>query len=117
MKVLGIDLAMRDLIFSCDALASTVAAEFLKPTPGPGLSVYVNRDIDGNGTVSLSIGYWDPKTRSKNWYKPYIVSSPTGITVLIKNFQEGGFLNSHFNKTYSITANSKYMDIIYFFVP
>ena len=103
LKVVDANRIMRDLNFTCDASASTVAAAFLSPAPGPGLSVYVGKNLISADVIKFTIGYSDSKTVRRNWYKPSIVSLPSGVIVTITTLQEGGFFNSHFNSTYYVT--------------
>lgn len=103
LKVVDAARIMRDLNFTCDASAGDVAAAFAISTPGPNLSIYVGRSISQIGVIKYTIGYSDFRTLKRNWYKPSIVSLPTGVTLTISTLQEGGYLNSHFNSTYYVT--------------
>ena len=89
--------------FNCDASATAITTSF-GAAGGPNTTVIVNQY--GNfqyGSANYSIGYSDRRTIGKNWYRPIIMSAPTGVHVTINTLQEGGYLNSHYNATYSVT--------------
>ena len=96
-------LYIHDLNFSCDASADNLTSAFRRPSSGPGLSLTITKTNKANGVVQFQIGCSDVKTISLQWYKPSVVSVPTGVTVSISTLQEGGYHNSHFNSTYFIT--------------
>ena len=103
MKVVSAERSLRDLTFACDASAENITGEFARTYPGANLTVAVNKKVSSTGIVKLQIGYGDPFIAGQKWYKPAIVSQPSGVTVSISTLQEGGYYNSHYNSTYIIT--------------
>ena len=103
MKVVDGSHVLRDVSFACDASASNITAQFARLSPGPGLSVIVRKTMPLSDVIMFTIGYSDQNTLKKNWYQPSIISTPSGVTVSVNTLQEGGYLNSHYNSTYSVT--------------
>ena len=103
MKVLDKNRFLRNLRFACDTSAENITMEFLKSSPGPGMSVIVHKDIDKHGMINFQIGYSDANTIGIMWYKPSIIYVPPNLSVSIKTLQEGGYQNSHFSGISFIT--------------
>jgi PBP superfamily domain len=91
--------AVRDLLFSCGASAQNLTSMFASSArASSGFNVTVYRSSSGN-QVKYTIGFSDPQTVAKDWYKLRLISAPTGVTVNVTTLQEGGFTNSHFNSS------------------
>ena len=103
MKVLDKNRSLRNLRFMCDASAQNITTEFLKSSPGPGISVIVQKDIDRSGMINFQIGYSDASTIGIMWYKPSITYASPSLSVSIKTLQEGGYQNSHFSGVSFVT--------------
>ena len=103
MKVVDGSYAMKSLTFACDASSGDLETAFRSNLSGPGLKVFVSKSVQTSGVVIYRVGYSDSRTAQRFWYKPSLVSTPTGVTVNISTLQEGGYLNSHFNSTYFVT--------------
>ena len=103
MKVVSSERSLRDLTFACDASADNITSEFARTYSGANLTVIVNKTLSSTGIVELQIGYGDPYTAGQKWYKPAVVSLPLGVTVSVTTLQEGGYINSHYNSSYTIT--------------
>lgn len=104
MRVVDGSYAIKSLTFACDASSGDLQTAFDSKSSGPGLSVSVSKSIDSSGVTTFRVGYSDPSTAKKFWYKPSLVSAPSGVTVNISTLQEGGYLNSHFNTSYFVTS-------------
>lgn len=103
LKIVNGNRNLRDVTFACDASSKNITGEFARSSPGAGLSVLVSKRSIAAGQIEIKIGYSDPETIGMKWYMPALVSSPAGMTVTVSTLQEGGYLNSHLNSTYSIT--------------
>jgi PBP superfamily domain len=103
MRVIDGSYAVRNLSFACDASSGDLQTAFDSKPSGPGLIISVSKSLDSSGVATFRVGYSDPATARKFWYKPSLVSVPPGVTVNISTLQEGGYLNSHFNTTYFLT--------------
>jgi PBP superfamily domain len=91
--------AVRDLIFSCGASAQNLTSLFAGSAhASPGLNVTVYKSSSGS-IAKYTIGFSDPRTVAKGWYKLKLISAPAGVTVNVTTLQEGGFKNSHFNSS------------------
>ena len=89
--------------FNCDASATAITNAF-SAIGGPNTTVIVNQYGSSQyGSTNYSIGYSDHRTIGKNWYRPIVMSTPTGVHVSLTTLQEGGYANSHYNATYSVT--------------
>lgn len=104
MKVVNGYNLLKDLTFHCNATINDLKVAFGSSSPGPNLNVTVSK-ITTNGVNMYTIGYWDTQTIGKKWYKPSIISFPNGTSVDIQTLQEGGYYNSHFNRTYFTTPH------------
>ena len=92
---------VRTIAFNCDASAADLASVIssgVGAMGGTGLAVTVSK----TGT-NFTIGYSDNSTVGVNWYRPVVGTAPDGVAVGITVLQEGGFLNVHFNSTYTVT--------------
>lgn len=103
MRVVDGSYAVKSLTFACDASAGDLQIAFDNKPSGPGLSISVSKSVDSSGVTIFKVGYSDSATSRKSWYKPSLVSAPSGVSVNISTLQEGGYLNSHFNMTYFVT--------------
>lgn len=103
MRVVDGSYAVKSLTFACDASARDLQIAFKNKPSGPGLSISVSKSVDSSEVTIFKVGYSDSATSRKSWYKPSLVSAPSGVSVNISTLQEGGYLNSHFNTTYFVT--------------
>ena len=107
LSLIGTDYIVRSTVMRCDATDVAVKAAF-EAVYGAG-SILVTRSLPDNtgSSYAFTIGYWGSKLTTKNWYQPAVLSSASPITVSITTLQEGGYLNSHYNSSYVITAETQ----------
>ena len=97
LKVVDSTKTVRDIAFNCDVTPSTLMT-LLATSASGGHSL--NMTIYRQGTI-YTMGYSDSVTVGLNWYQPTVASMPVGVSVTLSTLQEGGYLNSHYNSTYS----------------
>lgn len=100
LLIVGTDGVLRSLSFSCDIDSETFSSLW-QQSNGNGKSVYISRTVTSSNIYEFKVGYLsstDSTSNSpRNWYQPYVLFTSSGINVSISTFQEGGYLNSHFN--------------------
>jgi len=104
LEVVGLDFALHNISFQCDATSSVVKAAF-ESVYGSG-TMTVSRSSSTVSSFVFSIGYWYSPLSQSNRYEPSVFSA--GLTnVSITTLQEGGYLNSHYNSSYVVTVETQ----------
>ena len=107
LVLVGTDFTLHRVSMACDSSAANVKAAF-EAVYGSSTIQVARTTLDGaNSSYAFSIGYWGAKLTTKNQYEPYVASVAEGIAVKVSTLQEGGFQNSHFNASYSVTKESQ----------
>ena len=106
LRVVTLGYAVRTISFACDASAAAVLTAF-EAVYGAG-SMKVYRSQSSTASYVFTIGYWITGTSSrapgltpKNMYEPFIESTGS-VGAYITTLQEGGYLNAHYNTTFSV---------------
>ena len=88
------------IAFFCNDTVATLASYFTNAS----LPVYpVSKTVSGS-TATFRIAYPYGGLTKVNWYQPAVVSTPSGITVIVSTVQEGGYLNAPYSGTVKTTS-------------